>query len=110
MKYYATEMSNRVCYKAMQVHGGVGYMREFNVERHYPRHPRVTNIYEGTSQLQIVAVIGRRWGARSNPLLDEWIAREDYPGDLEPVKVQLVEATGLLRQAGDALKAKERRG
>ncbi|HSR35321.1 MAG TPA: acyl-CoA dehydrogenase family protein, partial [Anaerolineae bacterium] len=33
-KYHATEMGNRVCYQAMQVHGGTGYMREFNVERH----------------------------------------------------------------------------
>jgi alkylation response protein AidB-like acyl-CoA dehydrogenase len=107
VKYYATEMGNRVCYKAMQVHGGVGYMREFNVERHY-RDIRVTNIYEGTSQLQIVAVIGKLLGRALDPLLDEWIAREDYPADLEPVKVQLVEATVLLRQASDALKARER--
>ncbi|UCC89105.1 MAG: acyl-CoA dehydrogenase family protein, partial [Anaerolineales bacterium] len=35
VKYYATEMGNRVCFQAVQVHGGVGYMREFNVERHY---------------------------------------------------------------------------
>ena len=53
-KYFATEMGNRVCYQAMQIHGGAGYMREFNVERHY-RDVRVTSIYEGTSQLQIVA-------------------------------------------------------
>jgi alkylation response protein AidB-like acyl-CoA dehydrogenase len=107
VKYYATEMGNRVCYKAMQVHGGVGYMREFNVERHY-RDIRVTSIYEGTSQLQIVAVIGKLLGRALDPLLDEWIAREDYPTELEPVKVQLVQATALLRQAGDTLKAKER--
>ncbi len=107
VKYYATEMGNRVCYKAMQVHGGVGYMREFNVERYY-RDVRVTNIYEGTSQLQIVAVIGKLLGRALDPLLDEWIAREDVPEALEPVKVQLVEATKLLHQAGDALKAKER--
>jgi len=34
-KYHATEMGNRVCYQAMQVHGGTGYMQEFNVERHF---------------------------------------------------------------------------
>lgn len=107
VKYYATEMGNRVCYKAMQIHGGVGYMREFNVERHY-RDIRVTSIYEGTSQLQIVAAIGKLLGRALDPLLDEWIAREDYPPELEPVKAQLVEATSLLRQVGDALKARER--
>ncbi len=56
-KYHATEMGNRVCYQAIQVHGGTGYMREFSVERHY-RDMRVTSIYEGTSQLQIVAATG----------------------------------------------------
>ncbi|MFN2243682.1 MAG: acyl-CoA dehydrogenase family protein, partial [Anaerolineae bacterium] len=60
-KYHATEMGNRVCYQAMQVHGGTGYMREFNIERHY-RDMRVTSIYEGTSQLQVVAATGPLMG------------------------------------------------
>src|ERR1035437_7153732 len=54
VKYCSTEMGNRVCYQSMQVHGGVGYMREFNIERLF-RDVRITNIYEGTSQLQVVA-------------------------------------------------------
>jgi alkylation response protein AidB-like acyl-CoA dehydrogenase len=74
-KYYATEMGNRVCFHAMQVHGGVGYMREFNVERHY-RDIRVTNIYEGTSQLQVVAAIGKLMGHALDDLLNDW-ARQD---------------------------------
>ena len=41
----------------MQIHGGTGYMREFKVER-LARDARITNIYEGTSQLQIVAASG----------------------------------------------------
>ena len=105
-KYYATEMGNRVCYQAMQVHGGVGYMREFNVERHY-RDVRVTNIYEGTSQLQVVAAIGKLLGHALDPLLDEWAAF-DYAPELGPLKTQLLEATALLKQATDSLKAKER--
>ncbi len=56
-KYYATEMSNKVTYDALQVHGGDGYMKDYNVERHY-RDARITNIYEGTTQLQVVAAIG----------------------------------------------------
>lgn len=104
-KYYATEMANRVCYQAMQIHGGVGYMREFNVERHY-RDVRVTNIYEGTSQLQVVAAIGKLLGHSLDCLLDEW-AGIDYGSELEPLKVQLIEATELFKQATDALKAKE---
>ncbi|MBM4087051.1 MAG: acyl-CoA dehydrogenase, partial [Planctomycetes bacterium] len=56
-KYYATEICNQVCYDAIQVLGGSGYMRDYNLERFY-RDARITNIYEGTSQLQIVAAIG----------------------------------------------------
>ncbi|MGC8764266.1 MAG: acyl-CoA dehydrogenase family protein [Brevinematia bacterium] len=57
VKAFNTEMGNQVCYDAIQIHGGTGFMREFNVERHY-RDVRITNIYEGTTQLQIVAAIG----------------------------------------------------
>lgn len=105
-KYYVTEMGNRVCYKAMQIHGGVGYMREFNVERHY-RDVRVTNIYEGTSQLQIVAAIGKLLGHALDPLLDGWCA-QDYGPDLAPFRAQLSEATDLFKRAADSLKDKER--
>lgn len=56
-KHVLTESSNRICYDALQIHGGAGYMREFNIER-LVRDARITNIYEGTSQLQIVAAIG----------------------------------------------------
>src|SRR5438445_13348289 len=50
-KLYASEMVNRVVYKAVQVHGSVGYSRETDVERMY-RDARVTSIYEGTSEIQ----------------------------------------------------------
>ena len=56
-KFYTTEMANTVTYDAIQIHGGVGFTTEFNVERHY-RDARITNIYEGTTQLQAVAAIG----------------------------------------------------
>ena len=55
-KYYSTEMSNRVTSDAIQILGGSGYMKDYPVERHY-RDARITNIYEGTSQLQIAAVV-----------------------------------------------------
>jgi alkylation response protein AidB-like acyl-CoA dehydrogenase len=105
-KYYATEMGNRVCYQAMQVHGGVGYMREFNVERHY-RDVRITNIYEGTSQLQIVAAIGKLLGHTLDDLLDEW-AGLDYGPELTPLKAQLQEANEQFKRATDHLKENER--
>lgn len=105
-KYFCTEMGNRVCYQAMQVHGGVGYMREFNVERHY-RDIRVTNIYEGTSQLQVVAVIGKLLGHALDGLLEEWAA-QDYPASLLPLKEQLLAATDLFKKTTDSLKERER--
>ena len=53
-KYYCSEMSIRVTSTAMQVLGGSGYMRDYPVEKYY-RDARITTIYEGTSQLQIMS-------------------------------------------------------
>lgn len=50
-KLYASEMANRVAYKAVQIHGSAGYSRETDVERFY-RDARVLTIYEGTSEIQ----------------------------------------------------------
>jgi alkylation response protein AidB-like acyl-CoA dehydrogenase len=50
-KLYASEMVNRVAYKAVQIHGSLGYSRESDVERMY-RDARVITIYEGTSEIQ----------------------------------------------------------
>ena len=50
-KLFASEMSTRVTHKAMQIHGGNGYSREYPVERMY-RDARITEIYEGTSEIQ----------------------------------------------------------
>jgi len=50
-KLFAAEMANRVAYKAVQIHGSMGYSRESDVERMY-RDARVLSIYEGTSEIQ----------------------------------------------------------
>jgi alkylation response protein AidB-like acyl-CoA dehydrogenase len=50
-KLYGSEMVNRVVYKAVQIHGSLGYSRESEVERMY-RDARVISIYEGTSEIQ----------------------------------------------------------
>ncbi|MBI4582351.1 MAG: acyl-CoA dehydrogenase family protein, partial [Planctomycetes bacterium] len=55
-KYYCSEMSMRVASDAIQVLGGSGYMKDYPAERYY-RDARITTIYEGTSQLQIVAAV-----------------------------------------------------
>lgn len=54
-KYFATEMANRVAYKAVQIHGGYGYIKEYPVERMY-RDVRITTLYEGTSQIQQLVI------------------------------------------------------
>jgi alkylation response protein AidB-like acyl-CoA dehydrogenase len=105
-KYYASEMGNRVCNQALQIHGGVGYMREFNVERHY-RDIRVTNIYEGTSQLQIVAATGKLLGHTLDGIFTQWAAL-DYGEELSDLKDRLTEETEQFKQAADVLKEKER--
>jgi alkylation response protein AidB-like acyl-CoA dehydrogenase len=64
-------MANKVSYDAIQIHGGTGYMREFNVERHY-RDARITNIYEGTTQLQVVAAIGPVTSGIAQSILNEY--------------------------------------
>ena len=56
-KLYASEMAERVCSDAIQVHGGYGYVSDFPVERIY-RDVRVCQIYEGTSEVQKI-LIGR---------------------------------------------------
>jgi alkylation response protein AidB-like acyl-CoA dehydrogenase len=54
-KLYASEMANRVCARAVQIHGSVGYSRETDVERYY-RDARVLTIYEGTSEMQRMVI------------------------------------------------------
>jgi hypothetical protein len=105
-KFFNTEMGSRVAHQAMQVHGGVGYMNEFNIERHF-RDVRVTSIYEGTSQLQVVAAISKLLGRTLDPLLDEWAA-VDYGPERAALKQRLVEANDLFRRATDHLKTCER--
>ena len=56
-KYFAAEMANRCAYKAVQIHGGYGYIKEYKVERLY-RDARIASIYEGTSQIQQVVISG----------------------------------------------------
>ena len=54
-KLFASEMSTRVTHKAIQIHGGNGYSREYPVERNY-RDARITEIYEGTSEIQRLVI------------------------------------------------------
>ena len=55
-KMFASEWANEVAYDSIQIHGGSGYMKDYACERLY-RDARILNIYEGTTQLQVVAAI-----------------------------------------------------
>ncbi len=88
-KYILTEAANKITYDALQIHGGTGYMKEFSVER-LARDARITNIYEGTSQLQIVAAIG---GVINDILADHFDKNEkkSYKGTLAGLADRLKE-------------------
>lgn len=79
-KFVLTESANQITYDSLQIHGGAGYMKEFTIER-LARDARITNIYEGTSQMQIVAALG---GVINDLLADEFNQKETkiYKGNL----------------------------
>ncbi len=82
VKAFNSEMANKAAYDGIQIHGGTGYMKEFNVERHY-RDARITNIYEGTTQLQIVAAIGGVSSGVASGIMDQYAEADySYAGEL----------------------------
>jgi len=91
LKLFSSEYCNKIAYDAIQIHGGTGYMKDFPVERIY-RDARITSIYEGTSQLQVVAAIrGISTGAYLN-LINNYEAHNVRP-DYQFVKDHLIEMT-----------------
>lgn len=62
-KLFASETSHHVCHTAMQIFGGYGYTRDFAVERYY-RDQRITEIYEGTSEMQRMTIARQVLGTR----------------------------------------------
>lgn len=77
-KYYSSEMSMRVSNAAMAVLGGSGYMKDYPVERHL-RDSRITTIYEGTSQLQVVAAAPAVLGGTLKDIVESLL--DGIPGD-----------------------------
>ena len=57
-KFFAAEAANRCAYKAVQIHGGYGYIKDYKVERLY-RDARICSIYEGTTQVQQMVIAGQ---------------------------------------------------
>ena len=95
-KYYCSEMCNIVAYDSLQVLGGSGYMRDYPSERHV-RDARITTIYEGTSQLQIVAAVRGVCSGTAEKLLAE-MAGQDYDGPLQDLLDKLAEGRELMKK------------
>ncbi|MGI6395040.1 MAG: acyl-CoA dehydrogenase family protein [bacterium] len=103
-KFTATEMANKVAYDAVQVHGGCGFMKDFKVER-LSRDARITNIYEGTTQLQVVAAMPRITSGLFKDMITELFS--ECPDD-EFSKV-LSENTRILMDLVEKVKSNENR-
>ena len=97
-KFFTTEMANAVAYDAIQCHGGKGYMFEHEVERLY-RDARIMNIYEGTSQLQIVAATGGVMTHVLDSTLDELEAVEHADEKLRALAAKVKAARALTDEA-----------
>ena len=93
-KYYSTEKCIAIANDSLQIHGGSGYMKDYPIERIY-RDARITNIYEGTSQIQVNWAILRIIKGDLDETLDE-MRSKDF-GKLEDL-------ASLARQGHDALK------
>jgi hypothetical protein len=97
LKLMASEYCNQNTYDAIQVFGGTGYMKDFPVERLY-RDARITSIYEGTSQLQVVAAIrGIGNGALLN-IIKEY-ENTEIPKELHGLRNRLITLTEKYQEA-----------
>lgn len=96
-KYYCSEMCNRMAYDAIQVLGGSGYMRDYACERH-ARDARITTIYEGTSQLQIVAAVRGVCSGTAEKFIAE-LAEQNIEPQFEDLLAKLSEGTEQLKRA-----------
>ncbi|MBR4716820.1 MAG: acyl-CoA dehydrogenase family protein [Lentisphaeria bacterium] len=92
-KALSTEAANKIAYDCIQIHGGTGYMHDFDAERLY-RDARITNIYEGTTQLQVVAAIGGVMGRTLDGRIAEMMAGipdEGVSGELKKIVAGMLE-------------------
>ncbi len=105
IKIYTTEMVNWICYDALQVLGGPGYTKDFEVERLY-RDARITNIYEGTTQLQVAGAIGGVLTGEVFNRLNDYEAAHDFAAVQELIS-QARECRGHLESAVEHIKSKK---
>jgi hypothetical protein len=96
-KYYCSEMCNSVTYDSIQVLGGSGYMRDYPCER-YARDARITTIYEGTSQLQVVAAVRGVCSGTAEKFLTE-LAGQDFDEKVKDLLEILTKGTEQLKES-----------
>ncbi len=90
-KGLGSEYCNQNAYDCIQIHGGSGFMKDYACERIY-RDARITSIYEGTTQLQVVAAIRHVTTGTYASLLESYAAK-GFPGNLAPIADRLAELT-----------------
>jgi alkylation response protein AidB-like acyl-CoA dehydrogenase len=101
-KYWSSEMCLRVANNSISVLGGSGYMRDYPVERLF-RDARITSIYEGTSQLQIVAAVSGVMGGGADAVIDHLLEGE-FPASLQSRVEQVRKAQADLHEIVEYVK------
>jgi len=104
-KAYVTELANKIAYDCIQIHGGTGFMRDFPAERLY-RDARITNIYEGTTQLQYVAAIGGVMQRVIDPILAE-LSHLPFEGKLRRLASTVDMGWDQVRRAVDYVESRD---
>ena len=104
-KGMTSEFCNQNAYDCVQIHGGSGFMRDYACERIY-RDARITSIYEGTTQLQVVAAIRHVTTGTYLNQIKEYAARE-YSDAVAPMKAKLEEMTAAYEATIEKVKAVE---
>ena len=97
-----SEYANQNTYDAIQVHGGSGFIMEYKCQRLY-RDARIFSIYEGTTQLQVVAAIRYITNGTYLGIIKEMLEKE-VSEDLKPLKARVVEMVKLYEQALEYVK------
>ena len=102
-KGMTSEYCNQNAYDCIQVHGGSGFMKDYACERIY-RDARITSIYEGTTQLQVVAAIRHATTGTYRKLMDNYAAA-DFKAELQPLAENLKNLVALYDEAVAAVLA-----
>ncbi|HNX27401.1 MAG TPA: acyl-CoA dehydrogenase family protein [Phycisphaerae bacterium] len=106
-KYYSSEMSMRVANNAIAVLGGSGYMKDYASERHL-RDSRITTIYEGTSQLQVIAAVAGVLSGTCKSVVEELTSKpsraEKWSDQVKPYVDEIVAALDGLDEAINFIK------